>query len=173
MKTSKEEMLKVIYEKIADKTLSLGCMLIAKEQKMWIDGSLLLYKYVRSGSSSSEWYDWRKIQPWEMVFSDFRTWEFKFINLNSRSSMYREPNFDEDESVDDDFVAKHFEIIWHPVMIGDVLDWIHINDKWYLPEWFDRSSITKLLRIYNKTRKPIDDQDDECIEFIYNLCKDA
>ena len=65
------------------------------------------------------------------------------------------------------------EIIWHPVMIGDVLDWI--EPYW----WVFAQSVnldiertrkgTLLLSVRKQKRKPIDDQSDECIDYVYSL----
>ena len=79
------------------------------------------------------------------------------------------------------------EIIWHPVMIGDVLDWIE-NKKfnvgtpimWF---WFDDgdySDETKLFLIqkhysekacilWESKRLSIEEQSDECIDYVYSL----
>lgn len=55
-------------------------------------------------------------------------------------------------------------IIWHPVMIWDILDYI-----WEWPNFFDEN--IKIVRLWVNIRKPIDDQPIECIEYVYNLCK--
>ena len=65
------------------------------------------------------------------------------------------------------------EIIWHPVMIGDVIDWIE-------PYWalFAQSlnlsnerqrKIKFVLVQWHKKREPIEMQSDECIDFVYSL----
>lgn len=74
---------------------------------------------------------------------------------------------------------------YHPVMIWDVLDWIKTNLKektyyttieyWekqkYFRQWLcARMAVSKDLR--TQPRLPIEDQSEECISFIYNLCKD-
>lgn len=65
------------------------------------------------------------------------------------------------------------EVIWHPVMIGDVLDWI--EPYW----WVFAQSVnldiertrkgTLLLSVRKQKRKPIEDQSDECIDYVYSL----
>lgn len=100
------------------------------------------------------------------------------------------------------YVCVH--IIWHPVMIGDVLDWLwqnwyfyfchhkkHVQFKWFKPifscewirsedqkkSWWHGTNIYCKCNDYKVTlwdmreekRKPIEDQSDECITFIYNL----
>ena len=65
------------------------------------------------------------------------------------------------------------EIIWHPVMIGDVIDWIE-------PYWalFAQSlnlsnerqrKIKFVLVQWHKKREPIEMQSDECIDYVYSL----
>lgn len=69
-----------------------------------------------------------------------------------------------------------------PVMIWDVLDWMYGNKKECDPVYI--KSVTRwpnemvgnnrefLITIWGEYRKPIEDQTDECIDFIYNLIKD-
>lgn len=59
----------------------------------------------------------------------------------------------------------NIEIIWHPVMIWDVLDWIKQITIHY-------DEILSLLELREHKRKPIEYQSEECISFIYNLIKD-
>lgn len=63
------------------------------------------------------------------------------------------------------------KIIWHTVLIGDVLDWIGRQSK---PRWWyhNRASEILSLREDNWLRNPIDVQTSECIDFIYSLVKD-
>ena len=58
-----------------------------------------------------------------------------------------------------------WEIIGHPVMIGDVLDWMREN--LLIEDWEDRQ--VGVCMEWNKKRKPIDNQPDDCIDFIYDL----
>jgi len=54
------------------------------------------------------------------------------------------------------------KIIWHPVLIWNILEWVNF-DEWLQPdEIFDNWG--------NKT-KPIENQSIECITYIYNLIK--
>ncbi len=58
---------------------------------------------------------------------------------------------------------SELKIIWHPVMIGDVLDWLSKNHKNY----YDTQMI--ILRERSYYTKPINDQSDECIKFVFDL----
>lgn len=55
---------------------------------------------------------------------------------------------------------KDLDIIWHPIMIWDVLESFY---------WDIRFS--DLAWIWKELREPIEEQSDECIDFIYNLIK--
>lgn len=62
-------------------------------------------------------------------------------------------------------------------MIGDVLDWAKYSKKTMLTEynnWYklegSNSWVGDLLIDWELPRKPIDDQPDDCIHFVYNLC---
>ena len=67
---------------------------------------------------------------------------------------------------------------WHTMriwccMIWDVLDWIRHKDLDLIRQYNWSDSRTKLVIIWDmeKYRMPIEDQSEECIEFIYNLIK--
>ena len=63
------------------------------------------------------------------------------------------------------------QIIWHPVMIGDVLQYIGELTKrpiW----WYFRLANDLILERENKT-KPIDDQSEAIISFVYQLTLDS
>lgn len=68
------------------------------------------------------------------------------------------------------------EIIGNPVMIGDVLD--YINEDIYPGAGYDEvfyhswESVVDTIKLWEEKRKPIEDQSDDCIDFIYDLiCK--
>lgn len=94
-----------------------------------------------------------------------------------------------DWSIWPNYIVK---IIWHPVMIGDVLDWVSgrifdatkgeedflIDDGVDDVVWYDyklfsmRSKISSAVNIrWNYKRLPIEKQTDRCIDFIYSLIK--
>jgi len=55
-------------------------------------------------------------------------------------------------------------IIWHPVMIWDVLDWSEAKELKYTRD---------ICYSWKDKRKPIEDQTDETIDFVYSLVKDV
>jgi len=66
-----------------------------------------------------------------------------------------------------DDVEWKYKIIWHPVMIWDVLDWFYSNIE--LPVVERRRTCDTILFEWKDKRKPLQDQPIECIEYIYNL----
>lgn len=72
------------------------------------------------------------------------------------------------------------KIIWHPVMIWDILDYIYINKDELFFQWdmdmqnfasYFSVSIWWLLEKWEHKRKPLEEQSDDCIKYIYNLIK--
>lgn len=63
------------------------------------------------------------------------------------------------------------EIIGHPVMIGDVLNWIDkkmgVSNCEYEEFVVEEANISVLL--WREYLNPIEDQSDECIDYVYNL----
>jgi len=68
---------------------------------------------------------------------------------------------------------------WKPFLfnkgwnIGNVLGYIDSLETWLdgkdKAQW--RTNVFWLLTLWGKKQKPIEEQDDECIEFVYNLIK--
>ena len=57
------------------------------------------------------------------------------------------------------------EIIWHPVMIWDVLNYCSS----YISDWDDSvDSQVDLLSYWGDYRLPIEDQPEECIDFVHS-----
>ena len=74
------------------------------------------------------------------------------------------------------------EIIWHPVMIWDVLDRYRTNNNdykvWGIDPYdlksysaFQEYDIKRLLNLWTRKRTLIDEQSDECIDFVHSLIK--
>ena len=134
----KQKMLDKIYEVIADKTVSEWCIVQTRENSCDI---------------CSPWeYCWHKqyYRKWTIWYDDTIFFDRWRITLEDWISCWER------------FWHK---VIWYPVMIGDVLDWIYKTWSWkdvfhhfntIAPNWVEM-------------RKPIDNQPIECIEYIYNL----
>ena len=70
------------------------------------------------------------------------------------------------------------EIIWHPVMIWDVISYLRkpfnefieskpVGENWLVDRYFN--DMNNLLVKWFDTSLPIDEQDDECVDYIYSL----
>lgn len=80
------------------------------------------------------------------------------------------------ESYTNNKITDIVKIIWHPVMIGDVMDflnekirpyWLSLGDgEFYYAEW---ENTAWMIDLWENKRKPIEEQSDECVGFIYNL----
>ena len=123
-------------------------------------------------------------------------WENKHFNTVIIDTEYRDncilyktrhPLFELREW-DNQIINWDVKIIWHPVMIGDVLDYLlkkwvfHLCDHWNLIkfDWFKPlfdcwckryQSVSDFFveNYWEHRRKPIEDQSVDCIEYIYNL----
>jgi len=169
---TKQEMLDRIYEVIADKQLSLWCVLRFKEKEMddkyW---DIVLFKYVRQWSSSSEWYDWYRTQRGDLVCANMREWEFKFITKRYRNSMHWKPD-EEWERVCDELVNKYFTIVWHDVMIWDIFERLRWDKRDELCKMCDDiyNLYIGVMKMWKDKRKPINEQSEDCIRLIYSFC---
>jgi len=114
----KKQKIDAIYEAMADKTLSYGCL-------CWLDDEFL----------------------YRVCWSDE-------IRLSQDSyTLYRYS--------DDEYYCVN-KIIWHPVLIGDVLEYIRLKNIW---------DINPITDEWDYPRLPIDEQSDDAISFVYNLIK--
>lgn len=78
-----------------------------------------------------------------------------------------------------------YEVIWHPVMIWDIFDYIsrklvakifhspntseEADELWKIASEFVEKKFLEITLLYDYKRLPIENQSDECIDFIYNL----
>lgn len=126
---TKEKMLEVIYEKIADKTLSFGC-------KVEIE------------------YDQD-----HHCYSDY-------VNID-KNTYWKQDEYGSDIEKAEDYEIDKDRTIWHPVLIWDVLDYKDYDIKsWNDDDW---DLIKNIIYFWKEKRKPIENQSEECIEYIYNL----
>lgn len=146
MKTSKEKMIEVIYEKIANKERSFRCNILYKHF-YWM--SRKSFKFKRAEVI-------KKISDYNSIIY-FNKKEFKVSNMS-------------------------FYMVWYQVLIWDVLDYIEN----YEVKQFNSSRASKyvifnscsgmvkdtIITDWKNKRLPIEKQNIECIEYIYNLIKD-
>ena len=141
---NREDKIYKIYEVIADKTLSFGCK--------YKDIYWRIKCYVNKA-----WYE-----------------KIRYLTIKDENSH---------QNLIGESTEGHIEkIIWHPVMIWDVLDWIDLNsnreDVW---DWHKSRKLEThrklVVAVYNYFiwwyRKPIEAQNQDCIDFIYWLIEDA
>ena len=141
---TREQKLEAIYKEMANKEASFGCR----------------YKFIKK----YQYCDWAWFEPWDI------------ITLCKRDAKYEDSfltTFFRDIALIKKDVYDYVEIIWHPVMIGDVLDWIEPYWSGYVQsveftERRRRKMNLVLLQRDNK-RLPIDEQSDGCIDYVYSL----
>lgn len=106
-----------------------------------------------------KWYSIWKYIWWE---TDKRHCEYSTFATVSWSQMSEEI-----------MLNKEHIIIWHPVMIWDVLDWCFEKYDLDLYKYCDNWTLLgNISMLWKEKRKPIEDQSEECISFIYNLIED-
>lgn len=156
MKT-KQEKIDAIYEKIANKDLSFGCRIMLKNQEIVMEnqpveyGTLENYEVVWSiiGRYWTLYWWWVTVEIEKIYFND------SFYSEEEVSDGFKEEfSFDEDNEEKD----WNLEIIGHPVMISDVMEYFYGSVRF--SEWW---------KCWRKLTKPVEEQSDECIDFIYNL----
>ena len=70
----------------------------------------------------------------------------------------------EDKMMTKELNNPHIEIIWHPVMIGTVFEW-YSSSRWFINSQF----VMELIDKWTGYDNPIDDQSQECIDYVYSL----
>jgi hypothetical protein len=161
---TREEMIGKIYEVIADKTKSLWCLVKLKE------------KLYYAGTFNDIWYKmkilWNKTE--RRGENDVKIHHIVVWEIDWRISRFKNENYVDDYDFStDDFDPEYeeifdniFEIIWHPVMIWDVLErrqFIQPIKYWREKDWHG------ICNHWWLKREPIENQADDCITFIYNL----
>ena len=155
----KETMLYHIYERIANKSLTAWCKI--KYTEIIDDYWLVLEEYYELWNVyMDDWNGKKRIEHMVIQCIDYmRDLSYEWTD-NFRESICPITINDLNHNY-----GNNYRIIWHPVMIGDVLDWIYKTWSWkdvfhhfntIAPHWIEM-------------RKPISEQTIECIEYIYNL----
>lgn len=144
---TREEKIEAIYKEMASKERSIGCKINVKYRAYyhWETGGEVSYS---KEDDLIVWVDWVA-----------RNGD---IDLSKSDLSKADPNWYIEE------LETLVEIIWHPVMIGDsleVLDAIAANRN---NARYERR-LRDILMVWNKPRKPIDEQSDECIDFVHSL----
>lgn len=146
---TREQKLEAIYEEMANKEASFGCR----------------YKFIKK----YQYCDWAWFEPWDI------------ITLCKRDAKYEDSfltTFFRDIALIKKDVYDYVEIIWHPVMIGDVLRQIRLLAGYALDNDLIKKSDFgnviaqhnyRITQIWEDFREPIDTQSDECIDYVYSL----
>ena len=198
-KTSRQEMIDAIYEKIARKDLEFGCRILFKDQELDYESTTPDAYWDGDTIQAEIPCDIKTIYMWK---GDFRIIDIiihdKPYNDGYNNLTYSEifdfTDFSEDDisCYEDSLYStniegyKHAEIIGHPVMIGDVIDFIEKNTQGVKPEqtkwegaikiqlWCSRDKAIEIFTdhiifVWKNKRFPIEEQPDKCIDFIYSL----
>ena len=153
METTREEMIAKIYEEIADKTLRRWCIIHDYNHRENDDKievfNVVHYEPKNTGVNLlyynveySKWY-WQSIAV-HHLFWEKMDYRFKWKNE----------------------WELRYKIIGHPVMIWDVYDYHEKDCQWYLMNMWQEDM---LQRQWLEKRKPIEEQSDECIDFVFSL----
>ena len=179
---TEEQMVEAIYNKIANKELSTWCVIQINEVRGMCDKDSFSLVYNKDISRYAN----------EYITIDYS-------DLLEKLDNYEDIEFEWNK-------IKSAENKWHPVMIGDVFDWVEsekwaialyekteyvIPDVWDWPEtptkleniphdfteWASYSEPLTVLEVINwlweKKRRPIEEQSEECKEYVYNLLTNA
>ena len=130
------EKIEAIYKEMANKELSFGCRV---KYELW-DNSRVIWKWFRLKTIAIA-YQWTDMSEKDQFFQWNRT--------NNLGEV--------------DVCPSELEIIWHDVMIWDVLDYF---ESIWSPAYFE---FIKDIYIWKEKRLPIEKQDQQCIDYVYNL----
>lgn len=113
-----------------------------------------------SDKTLSEWclvelWEWEiiKINRVQKIATLDKIYHFMYSDFTNSNSYLKETEF------------PNMNIIWHKVKIWDVLDYQYYNSK--------HSNITeerlKIIWLWGKCRNSIEEQSEECIDYVFNL----
>jgi len=150
---TKKDMIDKIYKVVADKTVSFWCQI--KTNPVFNTNykrSIMLFVSAWFSERSKDKEAWKKSSHLRMINKDWNNCQ----NVWSRQ--------------DADKMLDWCLVIWHPVMIWDILDWIE-ERHWlkFARVKTDNISIIKVYEYRKEKRKPIEDQSENCIKFFYEL----
>lgn len=154
---TREEKLAAIYKEMANKERSIGCKINVKYRAYyhWETGGEVSYS---KEDDLIVWVDWVA-----------RNGD---IDLSKSDLSEADPNWYIEE------LETLVEIIWHPVMIGDVLRQIRLLAGYALDNDLIKKSDFgnviaqhnyRITQIWENFRESIEDQSDECIDYVYSL----
>lgn len=130
---TREEKIAKIYEVIARKDLTFGCIVYVPE--------------IKNGWYSKWVYVGWETDRWMCIDCSFAT-----VTWSSQSMLLKRGSY----------------IIWHPVMIGDVI-WFFATKYWRLAAY--NTFLKKIWYLRDKPTEPIEKLNDFLIEYVYSLLK--
>lgn len=144
---TREEKIEAIYKEMANKERSIGCRINVKYRAYyhWETGGEVSYS---KEDDLIVWVDWVA-----------RNGD---IELSKADLSEADPNW----YIED--LETLVKIIWHHVMIGDALEVVDAIAANRDNARYERR-LRDILMVWSKPRKPIDEQSDECIDFVYSL----
>lgn len=165
----REEKLEAIYAKVANKELALWC----KARIYHTNHPNLADKYF--------WEITKYIEVVSMGNSHFENWQIvKYKDLQHsflKEDCYGFEVFD--PIILQNYRDCFFKVIWHPVMIGDVMDYLEDKSRSQFDEeeeeeyFYSREEyyedIAELSDCWGDKRLCIDEQSEECIDLVYSL----
>lgn len=150
IKMTREEKLEAIYKEMANKERSIGCRINVKYRAYyhWETGGEVSYS---KEDDLIVWVDW--------------------VARNGDIELSKADLSEVDPNWYIEALETLVKIIWHPVMIGDVLNWIDnkmgVSNCEYEEFVVEEANISVLL--WREYLKPIEEQSEECINYVYSL----
>lgn len=179
---NREQKIEAIYEKIARKDLSFGCKIFLKNQEIVMENQPVEY-----GTLESYEVMW-------FIIGRYWTQTYWWTTMEIEKIYFNEPFYNEEEVANDfkqDFYFDEnneeknwdLEIIGHPVMIWDLLDWIENDYLWFAKNKTQLNSLemnmfiaktkdfnpSHIFEKWEQKRLPLEEQSDECVDFVYDL----
>lgn len=124
--------------------------MITQQEKIDAINDMIARKNLSFGCKIFHKVDWKKWFNARIITNKIERndWIFYWVVLDSENSVTW-------------IQEKEMEIIGHPIMLGDVMEYFYGSVRF--SEWW---------KCWRKLTKPVEEQSDGCIDFIYNLsCK--
>lgn len=149
---SREEKITAIYKEMANKNFTLWCKINVKYRAYYHNETGGEVSYSKE-DDLIVWVDWVA-----------RNGD---IELSKADLSEADPNWYIES------LETLVRIIWRPIVIGDVLDWIEPYWRGYAQDVkFSRERKRKIditILQWDKKREPIEEQSDGCIDYVYSL----
>ena len=182
MRISKEDMLKRIYEKMSDKNLSTWCKIKVKYQLKYKATSQDINKKLNSQYFTFLYIKFVKNLDTKLINLNKELYTLKILAQNGEvleaDTILLSPFDDEVEKIlseeeKKENIVANIEMIGHPVMVWDILKYIEKNmvaDN--IKDWWGFRKLSKdLLLYFDNFTRPIDEQSEKCINYVYSLIK--